>query len=77
MEKQVKEIFFKATFFFVSGVILASLFMWSMMQGVVAHLSGDSSLAFSYYFIGWISGVGAISLYWQAKYLFHFAKISR
>ncbi|HZX34151.1 MAG TPA: hypothetical protein VFF09_02105 [archaeon] len=77
MENQVKEIFLKALFFFALGVVLASLFMWSMMQGVVAHLGGDSSQAFSYYFIGWISGIGALSLYWQAKYLFHFAKISR
>ncbi|MFH1391237.1 MAG: hypothetical protein ABIH20_02905 [Candidatus Diapherotrites archaeon] len=77
MEKQVSSMFIQAIFFFIIGVILASLFMWSMMQGITSHFNGESSLAFSYYFVGWVSGVAAFSLYWQAKNLFHFAKISR
>jgi len=77
MDKQVKEMFIKATTFFVFGVVLASLFVWSMMQGIIAHFANDNSLAFSYYFVGWISGVAALSLYWQAKSLFHYATISK
>ncbi|MAG18266.1 MAG: hypothetical protein CL944_02210 [Candidatus Diapherotrites archaeon] len=77
MEKQVKSMFTQAIFFFIIGVVLASLFMWSMMQGITIHFTGNDSLAFSYYFVGWISGIAAFSLYWQAKNLFHFAKISR
>ena len=77
MEKQVKEMFTQATFFFTVGVILASLFIWSMMQGLLIHFSGNNSVAFSYYFVGWISGIAALSLYWQARRIFHFAKISR
>ncbi|MCR4334981.1 MAG: hypothetical protein NUV57_00400 [archaeon] len=77
MEKQVKSMFIQAIFFFIIGVILASLFMWSMMQGITTHIFGETALAFSYYFIGWVSGIAALSLYWQAKNLFHFAKISR
>jgi len=77
MDKQVNEMFVKAVFFFVTGVTLASLFMWSMMHGITLHFEGLDSTAFSYYFVGWISGIAALSLYWQAKNLFHFAKISR
>ena len=75
--EQVREMFVKSVFFFVVGVALASLFMWSMMQGVTTHLSANDAGAFPYYVVGWISGVAALSLYWQAKSLFHFAKISR
>ena len=74
---EVKEMFAKAVFFFTTGVVLASLFVWSMMQGVLIHFSGNDVVAFYYYFVGWISGVAALSLYWQAKSLFHYAKISR
>jgi len=77
MDKQVREMFTKAVIFFVFGVVLASLFVWSMMQGIIAHFANENSLAFSYYFVGWISGVAALSLYWQAKSLFHYASISK
>ncbi len=77
MEYQVKEMFVKSVFFFVTGVVLASLFVWSMMQGVLLHFDGRDSIAFSYYFVAWMSGIASISLYWQAKKLFHFAKISK
>ena len=70
MDKQVREMFTKAVIFFVFGVVLASLFVWSMMQGIIAHFANENSLAFSYYFVGW-------SLYWQAKSLFHYASISK
>lgn len=77
MDKQVTEMFTKAVFFFIIGVILASLFIWSMIQGIIAHFATNDSLAFTYYFVGWISGIAALGLYWQSKNLFHFAKISR
>jgi len=77
MDKQVTEMFVKAVFFFTMGVILASLFMWSMMQGITTHFNGNDTGAFQFYFVGWMSGVAALSLYWQSKNLFHFAKISR
>ena len=75
--EEVKEMFVKAVFFFTIGVVLASLFVWSMIQGVLIHFSNNTVVAFYYYFVGWISGVAAISLYWQAKNLFHYAKISK
>ena len=77
MNPQVMEMMGKAVFFFAVGVILASLFAWSMMQGIALHLSGSGALAFGFYFVGWISGVGALALYWQARNLFHFARISQ
>ena len=76
MEKQIVEMFAKASFFFVVGVILASLFMWSMMQGITAHIAGHDAMALPYYFVGWVSGVGGLALYWQAKYIFHVARVS-
>lgn len=85
MEKQVREIFARSIFFFVVGVVLASLFLWSMMQGILIHATRPSLtiptdrdvLALSYYFVGWISGVAALALYWQAKNLYHYAEISK
>ena len=46
MNAQVIEMLGKSIFFFVVGVILASLFMWSMMQGVTLHMDGKDSVAF-------------------------------
>ena len=77
MNPQVYEMMVKSVFFFVVGVILASLFVWSMMQGIALHLAGNGTLAFGFYFVGWISGVGALALYWQARNHFHFARISQ
>ncbi len=81
----MRGVFAKAGFFFVVGVILASLFIWSMMQGLLIHLtrpdfaiiSDRDTTAFAYYFVSWISGVAALALYWQAKNLFHYAEISK
>ena len=75
----------ESVFFFIVGVILASLFVWSMMQGILIHITRPDfaiitdrdTTAFAYYFVGWVSGVGALALYWQAKNLFHFARISQ
>ncbi|MFH1586723.1 MAG: hypothetical protein ABID38_02610 [Candidatus Diapherotrites archaeon] len=75
MENTYK-MFVKSAFFFTVGVILASLFAWTLVTGILAHIGGDSTLAFSLYFVAWLSGIAALSLYWQAKNLFHYAKIS-
>ena len=85
VEKQVKELFMDSVFFFIVGVVLGSLFVWCMIQGALIHLSGTTgpfftdkdALAYSFYFIGWICGVGALALYWQAKNRFHYAEISK
>ena len=77
MAAEVKNMFAKATFFFIVGVILASLFVWSMINGILLHLSHDFHIAFAYYFIAWVSGVAALTLYWQSKNLFHYAEISK
>ncbi len=71
------KLFAKAAFFFAVGVVLASLFIWCLLQGGLSHLKGDGTLAFTYYFIGWLSGIAAFALYLQAKTLFYYAKISK
>ncbi|HLC80091.1 MAG TPA: hypothetical protein VJG83_06800 [archaeon] len=84
MNLQVREMMAKAIFFFIVGVILASLFIWSMMQGILIHvtrpdfaiITDRDTTAFVYYFVGWICGVASLALYWQARNLFHFARIS-
>lgn len=70
------KLFAKAAFFFIVGVVLASLFVWCLLEGALVHTSGNSSLAISYYFVAWLSGVAALTLYLQAKTLFHYAKIT-
>jgi hypothetical protein len=71
------KVFGKSISFFVYGVALGSLFIWCIIQGIKVHLNNMETLAFSYYFLGWVSGVGGLALYWQAKRLFHFAEISK
>lgn len=70
------KLFTKAAFFFVVGVVLTSLFIWCLLQGGLAQFSGDSAMAFTYYFIGCLSGIAAFALYLQAKTQFYYAKIS-
>lgn len=85
MNRQVRVMFLESLFFFVAGVILASFFIWSMVQGVLLHTTpagpgadpSKDTIAFGYYFVGWVSGVAALALYWQAKNLFHYAEISK
>ena len=69
--------FAKSIFIFVCGVLLASFFMWSLIQGIILQLSGDASSPLVYYFTAWIVGLGAVTLYLQARALFHYAKISK
>jgi len=73
--QKVKFMFVKGIFFFVVGVILATLFVWSMVQGVLSHMNGGE-YTFPYYFASWVAGIGALTLYLQAKQLIHYASIS-
>jgi len=73
--QKVSLMFAKGAFFFLVGVVLATLFVWSMVQGVLAHLAGGEYV-FLYYFASWLAGVGALTLYFQAKQLIHYASIS-
>lgn len=75
--KETTQLFSRSVAFFIYGVALGSLFLWCIIQGIRTHLSGSEMAAFSYYFLGWVSGVGGLALYWQAKNLFHFAEISK
>jgi hypothetical protein len=75
-KQEIKLMFVKASFFFMVGVVLASLFVWSLLQGAINHLDNGSGIAFGYYFVSWLSGVSALVLYIQARGLFHYAKIS-
>ncbi len=69
--------FLKGGFFFIVGVVLATLFVWSMVQGILSHLgSGGSEITFLYYFAAWIAGIGGLFLGLQAKQLIHYASIS-
>ncbi len=75
--ERVKGTFLKGAFFFIVGVILATLFVWSMVQGVLLHtMDANSEIILLYYFAAWLAGVGALTLYLQAKQLIHYASIS-
>ena len=66
-------------FFFVLGVAFATLFVWSMVQGILIHMTmtvGGDELAFMYYFAAWLAGIGGLVLGIQAKQLIHYASIS-
>lgn len=74
---QIKEpqiIFAKAIFFFLIGAGLATLFMWSIVQGIMAHLQNENT-AIIYYFAAWLAGVAMLAFYTQARNLFHYAQI--
>lgn len=73
--QKVKLMLAKGTFFFLVGVIFATLFVWSLVQGVLSHIGGGQ-FAFLYYFAAWLAGVGAFTLYIQSQQLIHLASIS-
>lgn len=73
--KEIRYMFLKASFFFVLGVTLSSLFVWTFIQGINLH-NQSPFLAFAYYFTAFVSGIAALVLYFQARALFHYAKIS-
>ena len=74
--ERVSEMFVKGTFFFIVGVVLATLFVWGMVQGVISHFA-NGEFTTIYYFTSWIAGVGALTLYHQAKSILHYAQISK
>jgi hypothetical protein len=75
--QRVKTTFVTGAFFFIVGVILATLFVWSMVQGILLHSMGaEGELVFLYYFAAWFAGIGALALYYQSKQLIHYASIS-
>ncbi len=75
--RKVTGMFVKGGFFFIVGVILATLFVWSMVQGVLLHTMGaDGEVIFLYYFAAWFAGIGALTLYIQSRQLIHYASIS-
>jgi len=76
---QIKEpqiILSKAIFFFLIGAILATLFMWGIIEGIKAHWAGNE-MAFIFYFAAFLAGVATIAFYTQAKSLFHYAQITK
>ncbi len=76
MEK-VRFMFLKGAFYFVLGVAFATLFVWSMVQGILVHMTtGGTEIAFVYYFAAWLAGIGGLVLGIQAKQLIHYASIS-
>ena len=75
--ERVKTMFLRGSFFFIVGVILATLFVWSMVQGILLHtMDSDSEIILLYYFAAWLAGIGALALYHQSKELIHLASIS-
>lgn len=75
MENTTK-IFIKSAFFFSMGVILSTLFIWALIEGLLTHLTREIAVALVYYFAAWLSGVAAIGLYWQAKKDYRYAQLS-
>ena len=77
--QKVKFMFLKGVFYFILGVAFATLFVWSMVQGILVHTTmttkGDE-IAFLYYFAAWLAGIGGLVLGIQARQLIHYASIS-
>ena len=73
---QVREMFLKGAFFFIVGVVLATLFIWSMVQGVLSHMA-TGQFTLLYYFVAWLAGIGGLTLYHEARSILHYARISK
>ncbi len=75
--QKVRFMFLKGSFYFVLGVAFATLFVWSMVQGILTHIvTGGNEAAFMYYFAAWLAGIGGLVLGIQARQLIHYAQIS-
>lgn len=75
--KKVRFMFVKGAFFFIVGVAFATLFVWSMVQGILNHIEfGGNEITFLYYFAAWLAGIGGLVLGFQARQLMHYASIS-
>ncbi|MFH1240674.1 MAG: hypothetical protein V1672_05710 [Candidatus Diapherotrites archaeon] len=70
------KIFIKSAFFFSMGVILSTLFVWSLIEGVITHFHREMAVALLYYFAAWLSGIAAIGLYWQSRKDYRYAQLS-
>ena len=73
---EFRKLFVRSMFFFIIGVVLASLFLWTIVQGVMLQLSGESQVAIICYFLAFMAGIAALYNYMQAKTTFHYAKLS-
>ena len=69
-----KKIFVKSAFFFIIGVVLATLFFWTLLEGIKLQLSNDKT-SMVYYFLAFVSGIAAVYNYLQSRTLFHYAKL--
>jgi hypothetical protein len=58
----------KAIIFFSYGIILASLFILCLVNGIILHLQGAVFNAWGYYLLGFLSGAASIANYLQAKH---------
>jgi len=58
------------------GVILSTLFIWSLIEGIVTHFHREIVIALMYYFAAWLSGIAAMGLYWQASKDYKYAQLS-
>lgn len=70
------KIFLKSAFFFSMGVILSTLFIWALIEGIIAHFAREIVIALWYYFAAWLSGIAAMGLYWQSKKDYRYAQLS-
>ena len=75
--QNVTRMFLKGGFFFIIGVAFATLFVWSMVQGILNHIElGGNEVTFLYYFAAWLAGIGGLVLGMQSRQLIHYASIS-
>ncbi|MDO8647368.1 MAG: hypothetical protein Q7R70_03060 [Candidatus Diapherotrites archaeon] len=72
---KTKKIFAKSAIQFIIGVILATLFFWTMIEGLLEQIANNHTMSFGFYFLAFLAGIAAIYNYIQAKELFHFAKL--
>jgi len=70
-----KKIFLKAAFFFIIGVALATLFFWTLIEGLLEQLANHPLPSLAFYFIAFLSGIAAVYNYLQSRILFHYAKL--
>lgn len=74
--REITEIFIRGVFFFIVGTVFLTLFIWSLVQGVLMHGTAQY-MAMAYYFASVLAGVGGVVLYHQAKYSLHYAQIAK
>ena len=75
MRQKTNKIFIKSAIHFIIGVALATLFFWTVIEGLLEQTANHHTMSFAFYFIAFMAGIAAIYNYIQAKELFHFAKL--